>query len=228
MSQFEPSFPPQDMPQPKMSALAIASLVCSLFFCCPLGTIPGVLLGIGALVSISGNPMRRGKGVAITGIALGVLFTVGQALVYPPAIRLGMDTVALMQNGPTDALSAGFAGDLPAFRAHFFNAGAGATDQEAKEFVEQLRSRYGEFVSASPIQSSSPPFGQTAVIMRYSLVFDRATVSADVELVFADPNTREWAAKVGSITVIDSERGDLAFPPQPAAPRPAGAENDGG
>ncbi len=228
MSQFEPSFPPQDLNQPKMSALAIASLVCSLLFCCPLATIPGILLGIGALVSISGNPMRRGKGVAITGIVLGVLFTAGQALLYPPAIRLVMDMTALVQNGPSDAISAGFAGDLPAFRSHFFKAGAAATDQEAQEFVDQLRSRYGEFVSSYPVQSGSPPFGQTVVTMKYSLEFDRVTVSADVELVFADPNTGEWAAKLGSITVIDSERGDLAFPPQPAEPRPAGAPSDGG
>jgi hypothetical protein len=228
MSQFEPSFPPQDNAAQKMSGLAIASLVCSLLFCCPLATIPGVLLGIGALVSIGSNPMRRGKGIAITGIALGILFTVGQALTFPPAFRMARDTFVLMQSGPGEALAAGFSGDDAGFRARFFKAGSQASDADVQAFIAALRARYGEFVAAFPLQSNQPPFGQTVITMKYSLQFDRATVTADVELVFADPATGEWAAKLGSILVSDPDEGDLTFPPQPGEPRPSGGGGGGG
>lgn len=228
MSQFESSFPPQMGPKLKTSALAIASLVCSLFFCCPLGTIPGVLLGIAALVSISANPMRRGRGVAITGIVLGVLFTVGQIVVYPKVYKITADSIVLVNHGPNEALAAGFAGNMPAFRDRFFKAGALASDQEATEFIGQLRSRYGEFVSGHPRQASTPPFGQTQMVMTYTLEFDRGMMPADVELVFADPNTGGLVFKLGSITVVDEQQGNLTYPPQPADPRPAGPRPDGG
>ena len=63
----------------RTSGLAISSLVCSLIFCCPLTTIIGPILGLIAFVSIGSKPNLRGKGLALTGIILGVLMTTLQA-----------------------------------------------------------------------------------------------------------------------------------------------------
>ena len=83
----EPSYGSQQ-PQPGQwiaparSGLALASLICSLvglipcFFCLP--SIIGLILGITALPKIGrSNGMIRGKGLAITGIILGILVPLG-------------------------------------------------------------------------------------------------------------------------------------------------------
>lgn len=228
MSQLEPSFPIQGTTAPRTSVLAIASLVCSLLFCCPLATIPGMVLGVAALASIRADPLQRGRGLAITGIVLGVIFTVGQAVIYPKGVRLGMQCYELFNNGPQEALNAGFAGDLPAFRGRFHGAAATATDQEAQEFISQLRSRYGEFLSCRPNEQVEPAFVKSKVTAAYLLEFETATVQADIDLVLADPDTSQFVFKLGRITVIDHERGDLTYPPQPAEPQPPGEQDDGG
>ena len=61
MSQFEiPGAPsvPSDQPafeSGKTSGLAVSSLICSLIFCCPLTTIVGPFLGLGAFIQIGRN-----------------------------------------------------------------------------------------------------------------------------------------------------------------------------
>ena len=72
MTQFESPFDAGDPGEQKISGLAIGSLVCSLICCVPVTTIPGILLGIWAMVSIGNNPARKGKGLAVAGIMLGV------------------------------------------------------------------------------------------------------------------------------------------------------------
>lgn len=64
------------MPAPKTSGLAIASLVLAILspFTCFITTIPAAILGIVALVKISQNRGQlKGTGLAITGIALPVV-----------------------------------------------------------------------------------------------------------------------------------------------------------
>ena len=83
---------PFDIPQDrKTSGIAIASLVCSLICCIPVTTILGILLGVGAMVSIGSNPEKKGKGLAITGIILGAVFTALQAWAYPMPAQTSLD-----------------------------------------------------------------------------------------------------------------------------------------
>ncbi len=63
MTGFEPAFNASPT-ETKTSGLAVTSLVFSLILCCPLTTILGPLLGLGALVQIGRNPALKGRGIA--------------------------------------------------------------------------------------------------------------------------------------------------------------------
>ena len=89
------------------------------------------------------------------------------------------------------------------------------TDEEIQEFIDQLRSRYGEFSSAEIDPSQTPPtaFGQQIIMYSYLLHFSDSTVTAEVEIVIADPQTGQFVMKPGVMTIRDPENGDLSFPP---------------
>ncbi len=196
----------------KTSGLAIASLVCSLICCLPITTIPGVLLGIAAMVSIGNNPARKGKGIALTGIVLGVLFTIGQAVIYPPAYGYIKDSMELVTAGPNNALTAGFAGDTAGFKTQFHGPGATATDAEVLAFINQLRGRYGELQSVEMRgQSQQTPFGQPIVPFDYVLVFETGEVSCTTEIAFSDPQKGGFINKLHSITINDPD-GPIVYP----------------
>lgn len=220
MSQFgstlETAVDPDEI---KTSGLAVGSLVSSLICCLPVTTILGVLLGIAAVFSINANPARKGKGLAAAGIILGILFTGVQIAMIPlgtKAYHFIVDYSEFVQSGPTAALEAGFNGDAAAFRSHFFGAGATVSDAEATRFIDEMRSRYGGFVSASldPQKNQAQPgFGQTAIKMVYVVEFENQSTEADVGLVFADQTTGEFLKKLEVITIVDAEGGDLTYPP---------------
>ena len=197
---------------PRTSGLAISSLVCSLIFCCPLTTIIGPILGMIAFVTIGSNPNRRGKGLAITGIILGILMT---ALQSWAGFLLYSKLILPVLEGPKTVLVAGFANDISGFRGGLAGGGAGVSDEEIKEFIDELRSRYGEFSSTEMDPSQSPPtaFGQQIIMYSYLLHFSDSTVTADVEMVIADPQTGQFVLKPGVMTIWDQEKGDLSFPP---------------
>ncbi len=69
---------PPPPPARRTSGLAIASLICSLIFCCPGLALIGILLGLIAL-GPTGRPGVSGRGLAIGGILIGLLVTLGQA-----------------------------------------------------------------------------------------------------------------------------------------------------
>ena len=234
MTQFESPFDAGDPGQQKTSGLAIGSLVCSLICCVPVTTIPGILLGIWAMVSIGNNPARKGKGLAVAGIMLGVIFTAGQAFVYPKVIDFVRDSFELVMGGPSDALAAGFTNDPVAFKSHFYGTGAQATDAEAQDFIDMLRSRYGEFKSCRLDEQAqtSPGFGQPSTVFPYILTFDNATVDADAQIIWVDERTGDMIYKFGWVIVTDPDLGDLRYPAKklrldagtdpdpPAAPEP--------
>lgn len=70
--------PPIVLPPRVMSGLAIASLVCGLFWVAGIGSVAAVILGYLALRQIRRDPLRvRGRGMAIAGITLGWLGVAG-------------------------------------------------------------------------------------------------------------------------------------------------------
>lgn len=210
MTGFDTTFDPQP-PAKKTSGLAITSLIFSLIVCCPVATIIGPLLGLGALVQIGRNPALKGRGLAFAAIIMGVVFTLAQGWggyqmwqVMKPVLE-----------GPNAALTAGFAGDTAALKAEFHGAGATASDAEVTAFIGELRKRYGAYQSCRHDQTAAGPtgaYGDPVIPFPYILTFDNGEVHAEAEYVFAEQGIG-WIKKWGSITVFDPDLGDLTYPP---------------
>lgn len=211
---------------PRTSGLAVASLVCSLIFCCPITTILAPVLGLAAIVSIGNNPTRRGKGLALAGILLGIIFTAGQAWAYFKLYKVGMEFMQVVMTGPRDALNKGFSGDIAGFRASFIGPGATAPDDQAKAFLDELTKRYGTFQTSAFDESAGGPrqqTGQPAIPFPYVLTFSGGTVNAEAEIVFFDEATQTFAKKLGYILIKDPDQGNLRFPPDAVTVPPGGA-----
>lgn len=216
MSQFESQqFGAPSGPQ-TTSKLAIWSLVCSLIFFCPLTTLLAPILGLIGLAKIGGNPNLKGKGLCIVGILLGVVFTAGWG--YGGYVGIGKmkEWMGVVMSGPSDALAAGFGGDVAGFKAGFYGAGTTASDAEAQAFLDELRNRYGGFVGCSFSQTSQPAQpqpGQPSAPFPYTLEFQNATIDCEAEIIFADQQTGQIIMKLGYIIVADPDAGDLKYPP---------------
>jgi hypothetical protein len=79
---------PLVLPPRTTNGLAIASLVCGLFWVCGLGSIAAVILGYVALRQIRREPLRlKGRRMAIAGISLGWLGILGLAILISLGIH---------------------------------------------------------------------------------------------------------------------------------------------
>lgn len=218
MTQFQPPFEDDLVEPPRTSGLAVASLICSLICCLPLTTVLGALLGIGAMISIGGDPAKRGKGLALTGIVLGILFTIGQFVIYPKVYNFSKEMFQFVDHGATEALATAFNGDLVGFRSQFYGPGATATDVEVQEFLTELTDRYGQYHGGhfDPTREAQQTLGEPKVPFPYLLQFDSADVNAEAVVVFADPDAHKgFIVKMESIRILDDTRGDVVFPPIP-------------
>jgi hypothetical protein len=202
--------------QPKTSGLAITAIICSAIFFCPVTTLAGIVLGIAAIFSIGNNPMKKGKGLAIAAILLGIIFTIGQAIGLKYAVDFFGGYVTFTMRGPDEALKKGFGGDVAGFQSAFAGVGASLPAADATAFLNELESRYGTFVSAAfderSGQQPQSQAGNPAVPFPYVLTFTNKTVNAEVELVFADKTSGAMLKKFGYIIVFDPDLGDLAYP----------------
>ena len=99
---------------PRRSGAALASLILSLIGICPLiiTSIIGFILGIVGLVQIrKAHGMLRGKGMAITGIVLGIVFPVIYGVIGLVAYFFVSDAVEISQKTVDHFLSAVDKGD---------------------------------------------------------------------------------------------------------------------
>ncbi len=208
MTGFDTTFDHQAAAATKTSGLAVTSLIFSLILCCPLTTIIGPLLGLGALVQIGRNPALKGRGLAFAAIIMGIAFSVAQGF---GGYSMYKNFIEPMYVGPRDALSSGFAGDIAGFKGHFYGSGATASDEQATAFIEQLRQRYGEFVS-SELNPQTQPQGGPAMDFGYFLSFENTTVEAEAQIIYADETTGVWPKALGYIIVFDPDLGDLTYP----------------
>ncbi len=214
----------------RTAGIAIASLVCSLIFICPITTIIGPILGLVGLATISEAKGTKGKGLAAAGLILGVIFTIAQGIAGYKAWQFFYGFYEVVEQGPRPALTVGFAGDLQGFQDGFY--GPGANDPEgASAFIAELRSRYGEFVDSqlpSNAQPQQPSQQDPKIVVPYTITFDNAEVAAEAEVIFADPNAAPggpvFINKLGYLTVFDPELGDLKYPPPTDATVPPADE----
>ena len=133
------------VPAPTRTSLwAIASLACGLLPCPPLCLIAPVL-GIVGLLQIRARPAITGRRLAVAGIILGLFASgvwSGASLWWHLHVRRPLI------EGPREALVAGFAGDVEAFRGAFHES---ATTKEASAFLVELSQRYGAFLGMGSI-----------------------------------------------------------------------------
>ena len=126
----------------------------------------------------------------------------------------------MIEAGPRDALRAGFAGDMSAFKAQFgLNA---VSDADAEAFIEGLRTRYGAFVDCRKDLHVSQRRDERSRNRRsggdrYILEFENATVPAKVGVSLSGGSATERFPRMGLpttayIIVFDPELGDLTFP----------------
>lgn len=208
---------------PRISGLAICSLICSLIFCCPATTVIGPLLGLMAFLSISARPMeRRGKGLAVAGILIGVLATTGQVMLTMWMINETEKADQAMRAAPAAMLTAGYAGDLASFRADTAGSLAAVTDDEITLFIDTLRARYGDFVSATYDESafldsitSMQDFMKPVQQHPFTLQFSGGTVTGEFGIAKSDPATGRmyWGTiRIVNVTIRDPDRGDITLP----------------
>jgi len=148
MSQFS-----QDAYQPesgyitepdRTSALAILSLVCSLVCCIPGLPALGALLGVGGAVGIKMSGGRVGGiGLAIAGIVIGAIITVGQV-----GVALGFfGGLQEMRSQIDEVMLAAESGDAPAVRAFLVPpADAELTDADVERFRSEFGSLMGGYI----------------------------------------------------------------------------------
>ncbi len=201
MSQFGETFEDTmgaGQTEERTSGLAVASFVTSLICCIPgLGLI-GALLG--AIALMVRKPGVKGKGFAVAGLILGLIFTVAWgALVY--------GGYQLYNNMPAMALR-----DPNAMAGMF-----GSTTAEASAFITEVEGRYGS-IQSSQITGFTQ-VGQAGRI-EYDLVFPSQTLEGQLVLP-----TQMGAQNLDSLVIVDPTLGDLVFPPgggSSVAPAPAG------
>lgn len=141
----------------RTSIAAVLSLICSLICCLPAVPLLGIVLGALALIGIGRSRGRvGGKGLAVAGIVLGVLFTVAQVGIGL-GMKFGFDEWIKMhapigqvftdiQNDQFDAARTALGGDF-----------AAATDDELAAFRDAYLAEAGAFVS--PPQTIGEIFG---------------------------------------------------------------------
>jgi len=127
----------------RTSVLAILSLISSLICCIPGLGLLGSALGIGAIIGISSSRGRvGGKGLAIAGTVIGLLFTaIWLALVY------GGASIVKEMAGWAEIFNSAQQRDYAYVRDHLdSNAAALVTDEMIDEFAESLDAEWGGYV----------------------------------------------------------------------------------
>ncbi|MGD9693064.1 MAG: DUF4190 domain-containing protein [Phycisphaerales bacterium] len=133
----------------RLSLMALFSLIFSLICFVPGAGLVGALLGIGGLVSIGKSRGRlTGKGLAITGLVLGLILSVlwGSVVVgFGQAYRFYRDRMI----PPVAMLVESIEKDPAAARTGLTEGAAkSVTDEDMAQFAAALRAHYGEFREA--------------------------------------------------------------------------------
>jgi len=217
-----------EAPKSEVSMLALAAFMVSILICIPIAPPLGVILGMIALVRLMGNPTVRGRGLAIAAIVLGLCFSIGLGVGGFVLYTKISAVTQFMNNGPPDAMEAGFDGDIDGFLSTF---SAPHSPDAAREFLDELRDRYGVFESMIPMNvpggaGASPDDDRAVFPMRYRAEFSSGAVEFEVELLLG--TSEGLTQKIESIRVLDRQRPSLRFPALPPPPTGANFGNSRG
>ena len=210
-SPVEESFEPQEQSESlDRSKLAVWSLICSLIFCCPFVTIFGPILGAIALIKMKSNP-RSGKGMAISGIVIGVITTVLSVGALLFAFTEVMNQVT---ESASEVITASYAKEYDKARESFAAQTNDVTDEALQSFANELQSRYGAFDSItlnwSAEEQQLEPKGQLAP-MPVILIFETESVHATIMFEVV-PGGDFVVSKFCCIQIEDAVHGNVIFP----------------
>lgn len=239
MSQFPQDLDAEFQPtgERQISGLAIGSIICSLICCIPGLPAIGALLGIVSAVTISSNPQRKGMGLAIAAIVLGVCITAMQAWLGYQTYEFSKRFIEAMEESPRNIFEPVNSRDMDAFRDAFHGPASNASDDEVQAFFDAVHDRYGAFQQARPDDSQAqdqPGMGAQSFTIPYVAEFEHETVDLEIKIIIAD-DTGSFVVKPGSLIIIDPDHDNLEFPPgggpadaspSPQSPQPP-ADPDG-
>jgi hypothetical protein len=217
---------PRVRPDSVPNAWALVSLLCSLGFFCPAGPVLGLFLGLRALARYRAEPARAGRGYAVAGVVIG---GVGAGLWVATALWWNVHVRRPLLEGPAPQLTAGLSGDVVAFKAGFHGPGAEAPDDQVREFLANLRQRYGRFIGATQDRgvAEDRPFDPGHPRVDYILHFDGGEVAVEARFVLVARGLRGPVLKLARLAVRDDARGGLVYPSEPVG-EPGPERRDGG
>ncbi|MFM1883085.1 MAG: hypothetical protein RJA05_1494 [Planctomycetota bacterium] len=201
---------PAPSPPPRMSVCAVASLVLGLVLCCPLTSLAAIVLGAVGLNATKAR-MASGRGLAIAGLALGL---VGTALQVAFGAWSYTTIYAPLMQGPAPALRAGLDRDAAAMVEQFVAPEDSSLEAEATAFLDTVKSRYGSLVACEldrSTQAPTPDSKRPEFEADFEIRFERATIKARSCTLITTPDGR-LSMKLRWIELIDPALGDLRFP----------------
>jgi hypothetical protein len=195
--------------QPGFSGWALAALLCSTVLFCPLATMLGVLLGVRSLYHVRAVPGRRGRGVAMAAIVIGLVATVGW-------ITFGLwwnrNARQLMHDGPSTFIAIGQAGDVEGFRDGFVDGGG--TPEAATGFLQALTAEHGLIRSARQGDAQGadgPVLVDGRLTIRYVFLFDEGEAAGRAEFVVFEEGLMDLELRFGWVEV-EGPGGRLRYP----------------
>ena len=193
----------------QVSTLAVSALICSIIICCPILSLLGVLLGAIALIRLKSLPHLKGKGLAWTGIVIGVVSTVLWVVLSMYAGKVFTEFLEQTKTVSTETIEAGYADDYQSFRSHLDASITNVTDVEIDTFIGELESRFGKFDSAflnmeeqnQTVMSSRP--GEAPIPIRY--VFETTDATGFIVFSFLGKQDFSYDMKI----IRTGERGSM-------------------
>ncbi|MCE9619459.1 MAG: hypothetical protein K8R92_06085 [Planctomycetes bacterium] len=196
--------------------VAVLSAMFCIPFCCPPMTLLGAGTGMLALRSIRLNPETKGAWLAKTAIVFGLATTLLSVWLYWTS---GLRTIVL---GPNPALAALFAADTEGMRREWAGPASSLSKEQLDEFAEQVKKRYGTFVSSRYSTSRPTPLDQpgrrSVAVIPVTIQFDSGPVEADLGLERFDEKSGKSTMSWRSLRILDAARGDMLFPDGEPAP----------
>lgn len=219
--------PAPDAPR-EMNRTAVLAAMFAVPLCCPPMSLLACITGAVALVQIRRNANLRGRWLAWSAILVGATCAVVMSAL------LWTYGLGLLARGPTPPLRALMDASPAAMQEQWSGPALALGAPELRTCADQLRSRYGELLSASASTKRTAPLKpvprRSIATLPITIRFERATMEADLGLELFDPLTGATVMRWRSLRVIDQDAGDVTFPPgepappplEPASPNPAG------
>ena len=193
----------------------LAAMFCIPFFCPPM-TLIGAGTGALALRNLKKNPDTKGAWLAWTALSFGVVTTVLASWM------LWISGLRTMVVGPSLALAPLFANDTQGMKKEWSGPATALTQEQLAAFTDQVRARYGTYISAHISDQRATPLEQSwkrsMVVIPSTIIFSSGPVEVDLGLERFDQKTGKSTMVGRSLRIVDPAHADVLFPEGEPAP----------